>query len=92
MGDGGGGATAGEPLLAKRARYRPGCPGCRVDRRNEEREGVFPFGDLFRIWLVVVCSILLFRLRFIQVWPGATDKCKFGFVHFNISLSSVTAQ
>ncbi|KAK3163489.1 hypothetical protein QOZ80_1AG0004390 [Eleusine coracana subsp. coracana] len=58
MGDGGGGATAGEPLLAKRARYRPGCPGCRVDRRNEEREGVFPFGDLFRIWLVVVCSTL----------------------------------
>ncbi|GJN37908.1 hypothetical protein PR202_gb26908 [Eleusine coracana subsp. coracana] len=55
MGDGGGGA-AGEPLLVKRARYHPGCPGCRVDRRNEEREGVFPFGDLFRIWLVVVCS------------------------------------
>jgi hypothetical protein len=50
------GDAAGAPLLVKRARYHTGCPGCRVDRRNEEREGVFPFPDLFRIWLVTVCS------------------------------------
>ncbi|TVU22598.1 hypothetical protein EJB05_32308, partial [Eragrostis curvula] len=53
MGDG-----KGEPLLVKKraARYHPGCPGCRVERLKEEREGVFPLPDLFRIWLVTVCS------------------------------------
>ncbi|XP_062208261.1 probable peptide/nitrate transporter At3g43790 isoform X2 [Phragmites australis] len=48
----------GEPLLVKKARYYPGCPGCRVDRRKAEREGSFPFTELFLIWLVTVCSTL----------------------------------
>nr|CAB3472777.1 unnamed protein product [Digitaria exilis] len=59
---GGGGATTamGEPLLTKkgRAAYRPGCPGCRVDRLNAEREGVFPLKDLFLIWLVTITCTL----------------------------------
>lgn len=59
--DGGNGGTTtplGEPLLAKKARaYRPRCPGCRIDRLNAEREGVFPLKDLFLIWLVTItCS------------------------------------
>nr|CAB3476829.1 unnamed protein product [Digitaria exilis] len=62
MGGGGGGETTamGEPLLAKkgRAAYRPGCPGCRVDRLNAEREGVFPLKDLFLIWLVTITCTL----------------------------------
>ncbi|KAL6626425.1 hypothetical protein ACP70R_030151 [Stipagrostis hirtigluma subsp. patula] len=37
---------------------RPRCPGCRVDRRKAEREGVFPFAELFLIWLVTLCSTL----------------------------------
>jgi len=61
-GGGGGGATTalGEPLLAKKGRaYRPRCPGCRVERLNAEREGVFPLKDLFLIWLVTItCSKL----------------------------------
>ena len=61
MGGGNGGTTPlGEPLLAKKARaYRPRCPGCRVDRLNAEREGVYPLKDLFLIWLVTItCSKL----------------------------------
>ncbi|KAM0823934.1 hypothetical protein ACQ4PT_070517 [Festuca glaucescens] len=55
-GGGGGGAGASEPLL-KRARYHPNCPGCRVDRRKEEREG-FPFTEISCLWLVTICSSL----------------------------------
>lgn len=62
MGGGNGDGTTplGEPLLAKKGRaYRPRCPGCRVDRLNAEREGVFPLKDLFLIWLVTItCSKL----------------------------------
>ncbi|OEL24211.1 putative peptide/nitrate transporter [Dichanthelium oligosanthes] len=60
MGGGGGVTALGEPLLAKkgRAAYRPRCPGCRVDRLNAEREGVFPFKDLFLIWLVTITCTL----------------------------------
>ncbi|RLM93502.1 hypothetical protein C2845_PM08G08690 [Panicum miliaceum] len=60
-GGGGGGATTalGEPLLTKKGRaYRPRCPGCRVDRLNAEREGVFPLKDLFLIWLVTITCTL----------------------------------
>ncbi|XBI26891.1 probable peptide/nitrate transporter At3g43790 isoform X1 [Triticum dicoccoides] len=59
MGDdarGGGGGAAAEPLL-KRARCRPNCPGCRVDRRKEEREGL-PVTELCCMWLVTICSSL----------------------------------
>ncbi|XP_066306089.1 probable peptide/nitrate transporter At3g43790 isoform X2 [Miscanthus floridulus] len=60
MGGGNGGTTPlGEPLLAKKARaYRPRCPGCRIDRLNAEREGVFPLKDLFLIWLVTITCTL----------------------------------
>ncbi|CAD6232032.1 unnamed protein product [Miscanthus lutarioriparius] len=61
MGGGNGDGTTplGEPLLAKKARaYRPRCPGCRVDRLNAEREGVFPLKDLFLIWLVTITCTL----------------------------------
>uniref|UniRef100_A0A0E0MUF0 Major facilitator superfamily (MFS) profile domain-containing protein n=1 Tax=Oryza rufipogon TaxID=4529 RepID=A0A0E0MUF0_ORYRU len=52
----GGGGGAGEPL--RRAwGYHPECPGCRVDRRNEEREGI-PYTELSLIWLVTVSSTL----------------------------------
>uniref|UniRef100_A0A0E0C0G6 Major facilitator superfamily (MFS) profile domain-containing protein n=1 Tax=Oryza meridionalis TaxID=40149 RepID=A0A0E0C0G6_9ORYZ len=51
-GDGGG---AGEPL--RRAwGYHPECPGCRVDRRKEEREGI-PYMELSLIWLVTVSAM-----------------------------------
>ncbi|KQK03822.1 probable peptide/nitrate transporter At3g43790 [Brachypodium distachyon] len=55
-GGGGSGGGAAEPLL-KKARYHPNCPGCRVDRRKEEREG-FPFTELSCMWLVTICSTL----------------------------------
>ncbi|ONM31318.1 Carbohydrate transporter/ sugar porter/ transporter [Zea mays] len=60
MGGGNGETTQlGEPLLAKKAKaYRPRCPGCRVDRLNAEREGVFPLKDLFLIWLVTITCTL----------------------------------
>jgi len=32
------------------------CPGCRLDQRKAEREGVFPYKELFLIWLVTLCS------------------------------------
>jgi hypothetical protein len=56
MGGGNGETTQlGEPLLAKKAKaYRPRCPGCREDRLNAEREGVFPLKDVFLIWLVTI--------------------------------------
>jgi hypothetical protein len=48
------GGGAGEPL--RRAwGYHPECPGCRVDRRKEEREGI-PYTELSLIWLVTVSS------------------------------------
>ncbi|XP_052138941.1 probable peptide/nitrate transporter At3g43790 isoform X1 [Oryza glaberrima] len=50
------GGGAGEPL--RRAwGYHPECPGCRVDRRKEEREGI-PYTELSLIWLVTVSSTL----------------------------------
>ncbi|CAM0880867.1 unnamed protein product [Alopecurus aequalis] len=56
MGDDASGGGAAEPLL-KKARYHPNCPGCRVDRRKEEKEG-FPFTELSCLWLVTICSSL----------------------------------
>uniref|UniRef100_A0A0E0JGU6 Major facilitator superfamily (MFS) profile domain-containing protein n=1 Tax=Oryza punctata TaxID=4537 RepID=A0A0E0JGU6_ORYPU len=53
MGRGGG---VGEPLV-RAWRYHPKCPGCRVDRRKEEREGI-PYTELSLIWLVTVASTL----------------------------------
>uniref|UniRef100_A0A0A9F3S1 Major facilitator superfamily (MFS) profile domain-containing protein n=1 Tax=Arundo donax TaxID=35708 RepID=A0A0A9F3S1_ARUDO len=54
----GGGGAAGEPLLVRKARYHPGCPGCRVDRWKAEREGKFPYTEICLIWLVTICSTL----------------------------------
>ncbi|KAL6627720.1 hypothetical protein ACP70R_031446 [Stipagrostis hirtigluma subsp. patula] len=59
MGEGGG---SSEPLLANK--YRAGCPGCRVDRRNAERPGKLPFAELFLIWLVTLCSTLPIQCLF----------------------------
>ncbi|KAJ1283250.1 hypothetical protein BS78_03G114100 [Paspalum vaginatum] len=60
MGSSGGGVTPlGDPLLEKKGKaYRPRCPGCRVDRINAEREGVFPLKDLFLIWLITITCTL----------------------------------
>ncbi|RLM60183.1 hypothetical protein C2845_PM14G01370 [Panicum miliaceum] len=38
------------------ARRRLRCPGCRLDQRKAEREGMFPYKELFLIWLVTLCS------------------------------------
>ncbi|KAL5226526.1 hypothetical protein ABZP36_014791 [Zizania latifolia] len=56
MGRGGSGAAT-EPLVRRACYYRPNCPGCGVDRRKEEREGI-PFTELSLVWLVTISSTL----------------------------------
>ena len=43
------------------------CPRCRLDQRNAEREGVFPYKELFLIWLVTLCSSA-WSIVFSQPW------------------------
>ncbi|KAF0897898.1 hypothetical protein E2562_001609 [Oryza meyeriana var. granulata] len=62
-GGGGGSSGAAEPLVRRAWCYHPNCPGCRVERRNEEREGV-PYTELFLIWLVTVSSTLPIQYLF----------------------------
>ncbi|PUZ49917.1 hypothetical protein GQ55_6G017800 [Panicum hallii var. hallii] len=46
------------------ARRRLRCPGCRLDQRKAEREGMFPYRELFLIWLVTLCSTLPIQMLF----------------------------
>ncbi|KAF8669788.1 hypothetical protein HU200_050958 [Digitaria exilis] len=45
------------PPVPAEPRRRSPCPGCRVDKRKAEREGMFPYKELFLIWLVTLCYI-----------------------------------
>nr|CAB3481967.1 unnamed protein product [Digitaria exilis] len=47
------------PPVPAEPRRRSRCPGCRVDKRKAEREGMFPYKELFLIWLVTLCYVHL---------------------------------
>ncbi|XP_056171120.1 protein ZINC INDUCED FACILITATOR-LIKE 1-like isoform X7 [Syzygium oleosum] len=39
------------------ARYREGCPGCKIDRLKETNRGV-PYKLFFYVWVIVLCAAL----------------------------------
>uniref|UniRef100_A0A6N2LGC8 Major facilitator superfamily (MFS) profile domain-containing protein n=1 Tax=Salix viminalis TaxID=40686 RepID=A0A6N2LGC8_SALVM len=49
--------TENSALLEKKKEYYENCPGCKIDRLNEEQRGV-PYRNLSYIWTVSLCTAL----------------------------------
>ncbi|KAJ6345048.1 hypothetical protein OIU78_007851 [Salix suchowensis] len=49
--------TENNALLEKKKEYFENCPGCKIDRLNEEQRGV-PYRNLSYIWTVSLCTAL----------------------------------
>uniref|UniRef100_A0A6N2L8N6 Major facilitator superfamily (MFS) profile domain-containing protein n=1 Tax=Salix viminalis TaxID=40686 RepID=A0A6N2L8N6_SALVM len=47
--------TENSALLEKKKEYYENCPGCKIDRLNEEQRGV-PYRNLSYIWTVSLCT------------------------------------
>lgn len=47
-------AENGAPLL-ERMMYYESCPGCKLERRKEERRGI-PYKEFLYAWIVTLCT------------------------------------